>query len=274
MFLLKSCKLVYGYIERGISQIQTKANFGEIRFSNFFYPDYFWEFESNEDKSLAVEEEGFDVSVSINNCYVKLQDKEKESRINQLIAEDVKTMIRNLQNLDKTSDISISGGVTYETPEIISITYGLSGTIDDEIVEEYATTIIDINQSKRLRLTDIIDSDRLYDNIISNGFYEDVRWDDSIAKNNFFEMSKEQCKQLLDSSDDIQVVFSNKEEQVFCSVYEKSLCLYFRPQYDRSALGYDNSFHLYISLENILSDVKTNYWDIPEEYVTHVEWIG
>ncbi|MCB6608876.1 hypothetical protein V3C10_12070 [[Clostridium] symbiosum] len=188
-------------------------------------------------------------------------------------------IINGLKQRGVNVDILLQSNITYETPEIISIQYCIFGTIGDDeldysgINRKYVTTTIDIKQVKRITLTDIIDINKLYDIIIENGFVAND-WDSGeTVRADFLNMPKEDCMALLRTSDNLQTVFGMENTGIFSAVHEKSLCIYFQPEFFGKGPKSEEP-KLYISLENIHKDVKLDYWDTVYKGVTHVEWIG
>lgn len=264
-----------GYIEQGVSSIQTKENFGEITFGN--NKNLSQEIvEDDPLESLSVDTDGFVVSVS--PCYVSLYDKVKERRINQLIADDLEHFINNLRALNVNVDINLSGRATFETPEIMSIEYNVFGTINGDdlnysgINRKYFTTMIDIKNERRIALTDIIDIGTLNRIIKEYGFSDEMDDAESyiMKYNGLTEMEK---LTFLESSDNLDAPFSKDNIGIFCALHEKSICLYFQPEF--FGMGPESEEpKLYIPIENVLPYVKVPYWNTPSEAAEHIEWRG
>lgn len=268
-----------GYIEYGISSIQTKDNFGEITFKDFSINENNDVENAKGDplKSLSVDTEGFVVSVS--TCYVTLQDKVKEQKVNKLIADDLRYFIDNLRALKVNVDINLFGEVTFETPEVISIEYNVFGTIGGSelnysgVNRKYFTTIIDIKNIKRITLKDIIDIGTLIRINKEHGFSDVLIDDTTSALTKYKKLSEIQRFKLLKSSDNLDAVFSKKNTGIFCALHEKSICLYFQTEFFGMGPECEEP-KLYIPIENLLPYVKVPYWNTPSEAATHLQWIG
>lgn len=266
----------YGYVEYGVSSIQTYKNFGEISFDDFDEDNGISTEIADDPKSISVDTDGFVVDVS--SCYVTLQDKVKEQKVNQLIADDLEYFIDNLRMLNVNVDINLFGKVTFETPEVISIEYEVFGTIDGDelnysgVNRKYFTTIIDINNVKRITLADIIDINKFNQIIKEYGFSDVWLYDTKLTKANYNKLSEDERLKLLKSSDCLNAVFT-ENIGIFCALHEKSICLYFQPEF--FGMGPESEEpKLYIPIENILPNVKVPYWNTPSEAATHIVWEG
>jgi hypothetical protein len=266
----------YGDVVSGISLIQTKENFGNIFFSDFdTNKEVNNKVESNYPQdSLSVNENKF--VVQVNAREVVLQDKKKELKVNQLIAEDLKIFINNLRKRKVNTDIKISSIATFETPEVISIEYNIFGIIDGDkysgVNRKYFTTTIDINKMKRIKLADVIDIEKLVQIVKERGFSESGG-DCKSAKAKYNELSKDEFIKLLQSCVSFGTSFSTQNTGIFCALHEKSICLYFQPEF--FGMGpYCEEPKLYIPIENVLSSVKVPFWSNPSKASSHIVWRG
>lgn len=266
----------YGYIEAGISCVQTPANFGDISFTDFWRSNEYGQ-ATKPYEDLSVDENNFRVSVS--QRYITLQDRKKENEVNKLIVDDIKFFIDNLRLLNVNVDINLFGGATFETPEIISIEYQVFGTIDSDKLNysganrKYFTTMIDINSAKRIALSDIIDVDQFIRIIENDGFSEDWVWSSSETKAKYSITPEADLVNLLKSSDELAAVFSGRNTGIFCAIHEKSLCLYFQQEF--FGLGPEcEEPKLYVPIESVLPYVKLNYWANASEAASHIIWTG
>lgn len=271
----------YGDVVDGISLIQTKENFGNIFFSDFDEnKEVNIKVESNYSQdSLSVNEKNFVVQVS--SCKVVLQDKKKELKVNQLIAEDLKLFINDLRKRKVNTDIKISGIATFETPEVISIEYNIFSTIYSDDYSgannKYFTTTIDINKMKRIKLADVIDIEKLVQIVKERGFSDESIVDSKSANIKYNELPNDELLKLLQSCDSFGSCFSTQNTGIFCALHEKSICLYFQPKF--FGMGpYSEKFNekpkLYIPIENVLSYVKVPFWSNPSKASSHIVWKG
>lgn len=267
----------YGYIEEGRSVVQTPDNFGIISFEEF-NPNA----GSTERVGIASEEEltidETDFKISVSTHYVNLKDKEKEYRINKMITEHITSMVDEFRDLDTNVDIWLQGNLTYETPQIICIEYRLSGTIGEDemtysgINHKYITAMFDIEKAKQITLSEIVDIEKLYnimkqEGIVHSIFNSDITWE------TFHNMDKEECIELLKTSDSLQAALGAENTGIFSAVYEKSLCLYFQPEF--IGMGpYAEEPMIFVPLEYLLPDVKLNYWELPEDEISRIQWMG
>ena len=223
----------FGYIETGLSLILTPANFGKISFSDFN------EFFGLEDFYMV--------------------DKEKESAINQIIAADINQFKENFRKYNKDSEINVSGRFdTFISPQIISIEYTVLDK--DKTIRKNITTMIDIENCRKIRLTDIIDADVLLNIIRKNGLIHNIPMPDS------------ELLRLFNSSDDLNAPFSTNTG-IFCTLYERSLCIYFQPEFFGSNPTTEED-HIYVLLDYILPYLNNNYWSYESKAAEHFEWKG
>lgn len=269
----------YGYIEEGRSVMQTQDNFGSISFKDF---DSSMQGYLNEKEGAASEEElsvdEADFKISVTTSYIALEDKEKEYKINKMITAHIVLMINEFRALDTNVDILLQGGLTYETPQIICLEYRLNGTIDSDkmnysgINRKYITAMFDIEKARQITLPDLVDIETLYDIMKQEGVVH-RSLDSDAAWKAFDDMKKEECIELLKSADQLQMALGAENTGVFSAIYEKSLCLYFQPEL--IGMGpYCGDPMLYVPLEAILPEIKLNYWGLPEERISHIEWKG
>lgn len=269
----------YGYIEEGRSVVQTSDNFGTISFCDF-NPLLLWNNDETEGtvigEEISVDETDF--KILVNTCYITLEDKEKEYKINKMITEHAQTMIELFRAFDTQLDIKIQGSFTYETPQVISIEYSLWGTIGKDEIEysginrKYITVMFDIETARQIRLAEIIDIDKLYKIMkqqepIYGMFSSETAW------NIFNDMEPEECIALLKTADSLEAALGVENTGIFSAVYEKSICLYFQPEF----IGKDPHFEepkLFISLENVLPEIKLDYWKLPEDKLSRIQWMG
>lgn len=269
----------YGYIEEGRSVMQTPDNFGSISFKDF---DSSMARYLNKKEGIASEEEmsvdETDFKISVSTCYVTLKDKEKEYRINKVITEHIASMINEFRDLDTNVDILLQGGRTYETPQIICLEYRLNGAIDSDEMNysgtnrKYITAMFDIEKARQITLSDLVDIETLYGIMKQEGVVYRSPDSDIIWKI-FDDMEKEECIELLKSADHLQAALGAENTGIFSAIYEKSLCLYFQPEFIGMS-SYSGEPMIYIPLEAILPEIKLNYWELPEKGLSHIEWKG
>lgn len=269
----------YGYTEEGRSVVQTPDNFGSISFKDFNISDGEY---SEERESVASEEEltvvETDFNIRVNTCYVTLMDKKKENKINKMINDHIAAMIHKFRELDTNVDISLQGKLTYETPKIICIEYVLWGTIDGDemnysgINRKYITAMFDIEKARQITLSEIVDLEKLYGIMKQKGVVYGSSASNAAWKI-FNDMKKEECIELLKTSDCLQTALGAENTGIFSAIYEKSLCVYFQPEF--VGIGpYCEEPMIFVPLEDILSDIKLNYWELPEERISRIEWNG
>lgn len=269
----------FGYTEEGRSTVQTPDNFGSISFEDFNNDNdrYAGDPEGAASKEeLTIEETDFKIDVS--PCYVNLEDKEKEYRMNKMIADHAVSMIDKFRALDTKVDISLRGTVTYETPQLICIEYNLFGTIDGDelnysgINRKYITAMFDIERARQITLSEIVDIEKLYrlmkqEGVVYRGLESDTAWE------TFQNMEESRCMELLKSSDCLQAALGTENTGIFSSIYEKSLCVYFQPEF--IGMGpYCEEPMLYIPLEKLLPIIKLDYWVLPEDKISRIQWMG
>lgn len=265
----------FGYIEEGRSVVQSPENFGSIPFTEFNSSIV----ESTEEREGAASEEELSVSetdfiISVRTCYVTLEDKKKEYKINKMITDHLTSMIDQFRELDTSVDMMIQGKITYETPQIICIEYSFLGTLDgDEMnYSGYITAMFDIEEARQITLSEIIDIEKLYSIMKQEGIVY-RSWDSDTTWKQFNDMKQEECLELLKTSDDMQTAFGAQNTGIFSAIYEKSLCLYFQPEF--IGMGpYCEPPMIYIPIKDILSDITLNYWELPEEKISRIEWMG
>lgn len=269
----------YGYTEEGRSVVQTSDNFGSISFKDFNInaDGYARATEGCASKEeLTIDETDFKISVS--PCYVNLRDKENEYKINKMITHHIASMIDKFRTIGTNVDIWIRGSTTYETPRIICIEYNLFGTIDGDeinysgINKKYITVMFDIENVRQIRLSEIVDIEKLYSimeqgGVVYSSLYSDATWE------KFNKMNKKECIELLKTSDCLSAALGAENTGIFSAIYEKSLCLYFQPEFIGMGL-YCEEPMIFIPLENLLSDIKLNYWELPEEKISRIQWKG
>jgi hypothetical protein len=267
----------YGDVVDGISLIQTKGNFGNIFFSDFDpNKEVNMKVESNYPQdSLSVNEKNFVVMVSPRE--VVLQDKKKALKVNKLIAEDLKLFINNLRKRKVNININISSIPTFETPEVISIEYDILGNIGDDyysgVNRKYFTTTIDINKMKLIKLADVIDIEKLVQIVKERGFADVYVDATKSARIKYNELPNDELLKLLQSCDNLDTCFSTQNTGIFCALHEKSICLYFQPEF--FGMGPDcEEPKLYIPIENVLSSVKVPFWSNPSKASSHIVWRG
>lgn len=269
----------FGYTEEGRSQLQTPDNFGCISFEDF--NNYTGRY-AGEPMGAASEEEltidETDFKINVRPCYVRLEDKEKEYRINKMITDHAASIIDKFRGLDTNVDIRLQGNITYETPQIICIEYALRGSIDGDrlnysgVNRKYITAMFDIERARQITLSEIIDIEKLYslmkqEGIVIRGLDSDTVWE------TFQNMEENKCAALLNSSDCLQTAFGAENTGIFSSIYEKSLCIYFQPEFIGMGPFCEEPM-IYIPLEKLLPDIKLDYWDLPEDKITRIQWMG
>lgn len=269
----------YGYIEKGRSTVRTPDNFGSVSFEDF--------------NSLTVRKAGYregdaseeeftideaDLKIEVRPCYVNLADEEKEDRINRMITNHAVSMIDLFRGLDTNVDIYLRGEITYETPQIICIEYKLHGIIDGDslnysgINKKYITAMFDIERGRQITLSEIVDIEKLYSlmkqgEVYYDSFYSYTVWE------TFQNMEENKCMELLKSSDCLQAALGAENTGIFSSVFERSLCVYFQPEF--IGMGPESKEPMiYIPLEKLLPVIKLDYWELPEEKISRIEWRG
>ena len=271
----------YGYFANGLTMIETPAQFGIVTFEDYG---------KTEQDRLGVAENERTVLFNLNECSVDMghikvsvsdgswlsafKDQEKGRRINELAVNDINYVIEQLSNKYQAADLSLSVGYSYSGPDIISLCYGLHGTIEDKEVHRYFTTMIDIKEERRLRLTDIIDADKLNEIIETQGFSADMPAEDiKAAETIYFSLPEAERMELFESADDLKGVLNDGKNTVFCTVYEKSLCFYFQ---SNQAADYQipEMQKWYIDIEDIRPAVKKNCWEHQSNAAVHIEWKG
>lgn len=272
---------LFGYIEEGRSRVQTPDNFGSISFEDFnmkSFPDR----DAASPRGAAPEEEltidEMDFKIKVSPCYVNLEDKEKEHRINKMITNHAVSMIEKFRDLDTNVDISLSGNITYETPQLICIEYGLFGIIDGDrlnysgINRKYITAMFDIERVKQITLPDIIDIEKLYRLIKQEGIvYKNMESNTVLER--FQSMEENECIELLKSSDCLEAALGAENTGIFSSLFEKSLCVYFQPEFIGMGPSCEEPM-IYIPLEKLLPDIKSDYWKLPEKKISRIQWKG
>lgn len=269
----------FGYTEEGRSTVQTPDNFGSISFEDF---NNYTDSDAGDPEGAVSEEEltiaETDFKIDVSPCYVNLKDKEKEYRMNKMIADHAVSMIDQFRELDTNVDISLYGTTTYMTPQIICMEYKLSGTIDGDrlnysgVNRKYITAMFDIERARQITLSEIVDIEKLYhlmkqEGVVYRGLDSDTAWE------TFQNMEENECMELLKSSDSLQAAFGTENTGIFSSIYEKSVCVYFQPEF--IGMGpYCEEPKLYIPLEKLLPVTKSDYWELPEDKLSRIEWMG
>lgn len=267
----------YGYTQEGRSVLQTPDNFGSISFEDFdgnMDGDREGAEGAASENELSVDETDFKISAS--TCYVTLQDKKKEYRMNRMITAHAASIIDSFRALNVNVDIIMRGKLTYETPRIICIEYSFYGTIGgdemnyDGTNRKYITAMFDIGKARQITLSEIIDIEKLYTIMKQEEIACKASCSSAVWKQ-FHDMKQEECIELLKTSDSLQAALGTANTGIFSAVYEKSLCLYFQPEFI-GAGPYCEEPMIYVPLKNILPEVKLNYWELPEERISRIEW--
>lgn len=195
-----------------------------------------------------------------------------------MITNHAVSMIEKFRGLDTNVDISLSGNITYEMPQLICIEYGLFGIIDGDrlnysgINRKYITAMFDIERAKQITLPDIIDIEKLYRLMKQEGIvYKNMESNTVLER--FQSMGENECIELLKSSDCLTAALGTENTGIFSSLFEKSLCVYFQPEF--IGMGpYCEEPMIYIPLEKLLPDIKSDYWNLPEEKISRIQWRG
>lgn len=255
----------YGNIANGESKLITPLNFGNVSFENFKFKDTAYE-GSTDNNNLKIDENN--VKLNMDYVLISLADEAKQTKINNLIMQDVNKIVNGFQNLGKEIDASIKAKVTYQNPNVISIEYEVSkSNYNSNYVEnpKFFTTNIDINSEKRIEIKDLIIAEKLAE-IAKKAEFGNTK--NSANYGNKFDESAEDLAKVFSNSDKIENAFNEKDTKVFMSLYENSMCIYFMPG-DSYKL---ESIKKYISKNELSSSLLNNIWAEESKSAQHIIW--
>lgn len=258
---------VQGEYPYNICHISTSLNFGEVSFDDFRSDmnNYMYSLDEN---SIAIDEYNFKLDAS----YVKinLYNKEKQEKINALITEDINKLIEILKAQKIPINIRLHTEVMFQNPDIISLRYYISGTIDNnKLGSTFFSTNIDINSEKRITLSDIIEPYKLAEIVKKVDFkiYDDNNYSNQIENYGIdFSESVDELESLFTDFDKIENVFDKNNKHVYILIFEKFLCICLKPElsyYESTKGDYIDEYGTlkYISKDEIKDYLKINLWE-------------
>lgn len=242
-----------GAVSFGESTIITPLNFGEISFDNFDIEKSDYSYIPNEE--IEIQEKNIKIHADLQK--IILADKEKENRINTLLKNEMRKIIEELKKFKTPIDVRIYSQCVFQSPEILSIEYDISG----DTIDTCFTTNIDIVSEKILFLQDIIEPKQLAQ-IVVNLKLSDNEYDSSYGIP--FSQTQKELEQAFLNTNQIEAVFQTNS--VCFSIYEQSLCIRW--------LSDEGLIKRYIAKEELMNHLKFNPWKTKSKAAKHLIWIG
>lgn len=243
-----------GAVSFGESTMITPLNFGEVSFddfdiennnNNFYIPD----------EKIKIQEKNIKIHADLEK--IILADKEKEKRIHALLKNEMEKIIGELKKFKTPIDVRIYSQCVFQSPEILSIEYEISG----DKIDTCFTTNIDIASEKILFLQDIIEPKQLAQ-IAVNLKLSENEYDPNYGIS--FSQTQEELEQAFLNTNQIEAIFQNNS--VCFSVYEQSLCIRW--------LSNEGLIKRYISKEELINYLKFNPWKTKSKAAEHLIWKG
>lgn len=242
-----------GAVSFGESTIITPLNFREVSFDNFDIEKSDYSYIPNEE--IEIQEKNVKIHADLQK--IILADKEKENRINTLLKNEMEKIIEELKKFKTPIDVRIYSQCVFQSPEILSIEYEISG----DTIDTCFTTNIDIASEKILSLQDIIEPKQLAQIAVNLKFSEN-----EYAPNygTTFSQTQKELEQAFSNANQIETIFQN--DSVCFSVYEQSLCIRW--------LSDEGLIKRYISKEELMDYLKWNLWKTKSKAAEHLIWKG
>lgn len=243
-----------GAVSFGESTMITPLNFGEVSFddfdiennnNNFYIPD----------EKIKIQEKNIKIHADLEK--IILADKEKEKRIHALLKNEMEKIIGELKKFKTPIDVHIYSQCVFQSPEILSIEYEISG----DKIDTCFTTNIDIASEKILFLQDIIEPKQLAQTAVNLKLSEN-EYDPNYGIS--FSQTQEELEQAFLNTNQIEAIFQNNS--VCFSVYEQSLCIRW--------LSNEGLIKRYISKEELINYLKFNPWKTKSKAAEHLIWKG
>lgn len=89
----------------------------------------------------------------------------------------------------------------------------------------------------------------------------------------FLNTDRENKIELFYSADNLNQLFTDEKHGIFCTIFEKSLCIYWHEDFCITDEKYVSPA-LYIDIEDILPYLQINCWEYQSEAVIHIKWQG
>lgn len=187
----------------------------------------------------------------------RLNDKDKERRINSILKNEALKVLKYYQNSYGSVEINIDYEVVLKKPNILSIQYWGVGNVSNAAHPNslFFTTNINIKTGDRLRLKDVVNIDNNFAHMFLNGEFTALQPEQSYTLKH---LSIKDVQDDLNEADSLDNIGTEKQSDVFSYFTNDSLGISINVGH---ALGGHAEFEIKYQVLN--DDIKTenSIWD-------------